>query len=729
MNVSREEFPRALYAWSLRFLLQFGYVVGWTVLVAVAVTRFSIHLLPVILLVQAFFAIGGTLLFSVLVERLEGRQILVVNTLCAMLMLCFAFLSFHNDIPFMVFTLLASGIFLSQVSIILSNYIEDFFTPLEAERIVPAVESAETIGGIVGGVFLAYVAFSSLGAYLMLFWVLCLALFLAVLFFCRPQLPFYLKELDEKSEGYRSDSLGWNAIAKSIDEIKRVPFLQILLTVLIFHGVISQFVEFLYTKAVDESVHTSAGADHEASLAHGLGILHIFLHGSALVVELFISSRVVRSLGTFAGFMVHVVTTFLSGVAMVFGFGYVTAVLARNNFEMTTVIQRNAYETSYYAFKYGTLRSLREFFEGIIFPMAAVVGTILILGIESFFLEAHLPYVIPFFVVSLALGMGVFALQLQKHYTNMAIENLYSKVPITRYRAVEIISQRGHRNSYEHLVKVFHTSDDVRLQKKIVRAFGFLGGEKAAEFLVNLLESEKRDLFVPVLESCIEMGKNVKRTASGKRIRALMVQKLQTFLALAQDDHEKVLAVRALVHFDPHILLSYLNSVSSVLRAEVAMQLWNVNLHKATVKGFIADLLRDQNRESLKILAHVSGHIPVNGIGELFEKYAHSSDEELRLFSYLTFLQCGDRRYLSNLMNLLLEGNEVIFKKGLVFIRRMNRSQKRKIAHSLMPIAYNKKKDQNGDFLLERVGALYEACDAPDHTHYIRRLVTVPFVS
>ena len=43
----------------------------------------------------------------------------------------------------------------------------------------------------------------------------------------------------------------------------------------------------------------------------GLGSLHIFLHSSALFVELFVSARILKSLGTFAGFVVHVVVTIL----------------------------------------------------------------------------------------------------------------------------------------------------------------------------------------------------------------------------------------------------------------------------------------------------------------------------------------------------------------------------------------------------------------------------------
>ncbi len=703
VKVSREELPRVLYAWALRFFLKFGQVLGWTVVIAVTVTRFSIHQLPVILLVQAFFTIVGTLFFSVIVNRFKGVHILLLNISFAVVLLFVAFFYYEHDLVFTVFSLLANGIFLSQVSIMLSNYTEDFFTPLEAERIVPTVESADTIGGILAGSLLASAAFSSLGSTLILVWIGCLGSFLLLLFLLKPKLPFFLQELEKNSPAPHSPSLGWNAISKSIEEIRRVPFLQILLTVLIFHGVIAQFIEFLYTKAVDESVHLSSVSDHEASLTHSLGILHVFLHGSALIIELFVSSRLLRSLGTFAGFLLHVVMIFFSGLAMVFGYGYLTAVLARNNFEMTTIIQRNAYETSYYAFRYGTLRSLREFFEGIILPIAAVLGTILILGIENFFLEADLHAVIPFFLLSLALGMGVFAFQLQKHYTDMTIQNLYSRVPIAQHHAIEIISQRGHKNSFDHLLKIFYTTESFLIQEKIIRSFGSLGGEKVAVFLARMLRSERDDLYTDVLLSCKDLGRMLNRSASGKRIRLLLRKALIHFLKRSElEPSVKAEALATLSYFDPDALVPYLSSDEWILQAVAAVDLWKSNLHKEEVDVVLRQWEIKSDEDSLFGLLYFVGHVPSKRFLQFFESLRHSTNEVEQLVGNFGLFQSGERRRLVDLVNLLLSGNEVIFKKGLALMEQMPSHFKNKIIYAL----HEEREGDESEYYRERLAAL-----------------------
>ena len=115
-----------------------------------------------------------------------------------------------------------------------------------------------------------------------------------------------------------------------------------------------------------------------------------------------------------------------------------SALLARNNFEMTSIVQRNAYETSYYAFRYGTLRSLREFFEGIVYPVSTIIGTLThywdsILSSWSL----TLMYVVPFVLLSLSLGYGAFCASASKAiypYDHSKSVLLYSYCSISCYR-------------------------------------------------------------------------------------------------------------------------------------------------------------------------------------------------------------------------------------------------------------------------------------------------------
>lgn len=724
VNISSAELPRVLYGWALWFLLSFGHVVGWTVVIAAAVTRLSIAALPLVFMAQALFTIVGMMLFSLLVDRLPARQVLTLNGFFAIVTLFVAFLFYEHDIVFLVFTLIASGMFLSQIAIILSSYLEDFFTPLEAERIVPAMESSETIGGILGGILLASLSGFTLRNEFLLIWILCLLGFLTVLHLKRPALPFYLKKLDKESERQYKPKFGWNAVVKSIEEIRRVPFLQILLLVLLFHWVIALFVEFLYTKAVDASVHGGPPAEHEASLTHGLGSLQIFFHSTALLIEFFVSSRVLRSFGTFAGFMIHTVMTLLSAFALFFGFGYTSAVLARNNFEMTSIIQKNAYEGSYYAFRYGTLRSLREFFEGIIYPVSTLLGTALILGIEGFFLERHLIYVVPFMLVSLTLGMGLAALQLQKHYTRMAVQNLYSSIPLARHHAIEIISQKGHKGSYERLAQLFDTERKGTVRRKIIAALGYLGDIRAVDVLFRVLWGDNDPLKRESLKALNSLGGVLRRTRLSSDIRSEVSKELRRFLKNCEDSLLRVLAVRALAQYDTGPLQEYLDSSDVTLAAESAICLWEKNLCHRPIRRMVQRLIHSEKPEDFEILSHLAGSIRVKGLMKTLERYRDSADSNLRLLSYYSLIRSYRFTCLPDLINLLLYGNPLIFRKGVELVHRLNPQQKRKIAHSLMPIEQLERlpSTENGLKIFERVRELYDACDAVDAQSFIESL-------
>jgi len=724
-NFTLHEAPRVLYAWTLRFFINFGRILGWTAVVAAVVTRFSIVALPVIFLIQAVFTIVGMFLFSVLVERLSAKQIILLSTIFGIITLFCAFLFYGNDIAFVVLTLIASGLFLSQTSIIISNYLEDFFSPLEAERIVPTIDSAKTVSGILGGIVLAVVgSYFSVDLFILL-WVFSLIFFLVVLFLINPALPFYLKKLDEESHKKYLIGDQWNALVKGVKEIKKVPFLQILLIVLFFHWIIAHFIEFLYTKAVEDSVHISTVSEHEASLVHGLGALQVFFHMSALFVQFFLSGRLMKSLGTFSGFIIHAVVTFLGAISMLFGYGYFFAAFVRNNFEMTSIIQENAYESSYYAFKYGTLRSLREFFEGIVAPVATIVSTLLIIFIEFFFLEQHFMYIVPFILVSLSIFMGIFSFQLQGKYTSMAISNLYSKIPLARHHAVEIMSQRGHKSSYDHLLKLFNTHDDKALRKKVVYSLAHLADVRGVDLLMNLLKGDDKYYWRSALESISSFAFNMKKKQISDDLRSDIVLQLKMFIRNHSDEDLRALAVHAIASYDPFALFEYLNSEDVVLVAESCIALWGRRINRSKIRTFVKSLLDADDDYSFHVLVRMAGKVKVKGLFNVLINNVDSPDPVRRLLTYYGLFVGGKLKHVSELTNLLLFGNEVVFSKGLELVRMLSPMQKRRIAHFLMPLEQLKYLPDtvDGKKMFNRVNYLYDACDAHDERSYLHALV------
>lgn len=473
-NIRSGEMPKTSYAWFIRLLLKTGVVIGWTAVVAMFVTRYSIANLPFLFLIQATFTILGMLCFSFLLERIHVKSLLTLSSFLAAVTFFAAALFHENDLLFFALSILAYGMFLPQVVIFLSNYIEDFFSPWEGERLFPIIESAETVGGIAGGLVLANIGSDFMAYKLLYLWVALIFIFLlAVHTLCPKGYPL---DAGPRSTRQRKSRLNLHGLHRSMQEIKRLPFLQILLIVFFIQWIIVHLLEFQFTKIIDDAIGSGGSIhEHEASLTHNLGSFHIILHGSALMVELLLGSRILKFLGTFGGFLLHSLVTLLSVISLFLGFNYFTAILVRNNFEITTIIHRNSYEISYYGFRNGTQRSVREFFEGFIFPLATIFATLMLLVIQAFFLEEHFVPAVQLFLFLSALGMTFFSFHLQKSYTTMVRKLLlFSRHKGAMLHAIEILAQNGHKNNQNILLEALRKCSDNDVKKKIAQALTLL---------------------------------------------------------------------------------------------------------------------------------------------------------------------------------------------------------------------------------------------------------------
>ena len=186
------------------------------------------------------------------------------------------------------------------------------------------------------------------------------------------------------------------------------------------------------------------------------------------------------------GFLLNALVTFFSAVSLFFHFGYFTVILAKNNFELTAVIHKNAYEGSYYAFRHGTQRSLREFFEAFVYPAGTIIGTFLLIGLHFFLLPEHVFLVTQLILVFLTMLMVIFSLRLQGSYTDLSKENLlHSEHQLSRFHAIEILSQKGHRHGIPIMLAALEKpSQTVEIKVKIIEAIGKIS---STQYSSNLL--------------------------------------------------------------------------------------------------------------------------------------------------------------------------------------------------------------------------------------------------
>ncbi len=647
LNIAPHEIPRTAYAWSLLFLHRLGLIIGTTTFIAMFVTKFGIQWLPFVLLLQAALTIGGMLVFSLLNEHFSSKQLIPGAAFVTGLLLFLSTLFVDQPYVFFGFILAVTGIFLPQLTIFLSNYIEDFFTPLECERTFPVIESAQTIGGIFAGLLITSLS-AFIGSYKFFYlWILFIFLIVSVIFFLEPFSSDHHHIFRKQESMKRGLRVRVKRIRESLREIRFVPFLQGMLVIFLIHWIIAHIFEFQYTKFIDESVGASeSGLSHEESLAHGLASFHILFHASALTIQLLVASRILHKIGTVGSFLLHAIVTFFSSVSLLLGFGYFTVILAKNNFELSGIVHKNAYEASYYALRHGSQRQVREFFEAFVYPSGTIVGTLVVLAVQSFFLPEHTFIALGVVLVALAIGMIVLSLRLQQSYTKLSKDNLLnSNHQIAKLHAVEILSQKGHRDHLPVLIQALKSPlETLEVKVKIIEIFHKIGDPKTVPVLLDFLHSRDEALTLAAVQSLggfSSLGENIfeqgfsryrvitelknlftqtvsenVREAIVRSLASLRYEKIVPFLLDVMRKgsdrfHIACIQVCDLFH-DPamgYYLLPSLKSRSPFVRAQTVLALWQFPVYRKKLQSVLNLLFNSSKREDFLAYCSVIGEL------------------------------------------------------------------------------------------------------------------------
>ncbi len=759
-NIADHEAPRTFYAWSLLFLHRMGLIIGTTTLTAMFVTQFGINLLPLMILFQASLTIAGMFAFSFLNEHFISKQLIPV---CAFVTGLLLFVStFFVDQPYVFFALLlgVTGIFLPQLTIFLANYIEDFFTPLECERTFPVIESAQTIGGIFAGLLITTLG-QYIGSYKFFYlWILFLFLVVSVIFFLEPfssEHQYFFKQQERIKKDFRSRV---KKIKQNIREIRLVPFLQGMLIIFLLHWVVANVLEFQYTKLIDESVGATASVFlHEESLAHGLGSFQILFHGSALIVQLLVASRILRKLGTVGSFLLHSLVTFFSSVSLLLGFGYFSVILAKNNFELSGIVHKNAYEASYYALHHGTQRHVREFFEAFVYPAGTIFGTLVIFGVQFFFLPEHTYLAMEVILIALTIGMIIFALRLQRSYTQLSKDNLLkSEHKTAKFHAIEILSQKGHQNHLPALIQALkNPRESVDVKVKILEILHKLSDPKAIPVIIEFLHSKDEDLVyasVIALGGFTKLGDNIfeqgfsryraihelrelfTRTSSEKiresiirTLATLRYEKIVPFLlqemhGTSSKFHIACIQVCSMFH-DPALadyLLPSLRAHSPFVRAQTVLALWQFHGYHHKLQSVMNELFHSTKRENFLAYCSVIGDLNLKVDPQKLIARYNTADPELKMTLGFALFKLGHREVVEDLVHLLFSRNSLVLDKAKELFRTLKQEQKRfiqnivqrEISQRLQPIftagdASNLSEEAHQ--MLERCADAYRALD------------------
>jgi len=496
-DVKNNEWPKLLIAWFAKFLYKIVFVINWTLVVAIFVANMGIQSLPYLFVINAFFTILGSIFYSTFLDSFKKTTLIALTVFGSGILLFLSGLFFGvSQLMFFAALIVVESICLVQLKMLLDAFSEDLFNPLSGERVFPIIEAAETIGGIVGGVLIFSLPKSmpiSNFSYLSVILIFLILPFIGYYSYVLKHKKVVLK----KPRKYIKSPLG------IIDKLKlefsnknQMKFIKGMVFIVFLQWFLFNLMEFQYTKAVYSKVSSvviESGGGFEHAFIHDLGILFILFSVSALIIQLFLGGKIIKSLGVVGSMILHPIVTLISLVGTFANFGFATAVLAKNNFTATTIIYTNAYHSAYYAIKENTREYVREFLDGFIRPIGALLGTLVLILMQFLIPDKEIVFYLNVAMIVVTAVFLYFTYSQQDKYTAISVHGLGDKNKEERFNAIDILAQNGHKNASGELTKILlNESEDISVKVRILRAFSESQDGSAVSAISKCLYSDSR---------------------------------------------------------------------------------------------------------------------------------------------------------------------------------------------------------------------------------------------
>lgn len=559
-NVRSHEWARICVAWTMVFLTRVGFIVGWTILLASFLSQIGVDPLPLLFLGNALLVMLGTVLYRPLLHRLK-RELLITYTVlgAATLLIASVFFSSSSSLLFFGLFLLAQGVFVTQISILISLFTEDLFSPLESQRVFPIIESAETLGGILGGLVLSSFAHTFPAYKFIILWVILLLFLLPIV------LKFNPKTMEVPRLPVAQHRSSIKPLWESFQTLKKIPFLRLLMVGILLHWAIMNLVEFEYTRALQMSVvgqegSTHAGEVYREDLMAKIGQLHLLFYSCALLFQLFFASRVLTALGVASSMLLHPLLTLFNVILFTLYPNLATASLMKGGFELSNIFFKNAYDSSFYAIPHALREDAKEFLQGMVKPLGAVLGT---LGMLIFVYLIRIPHglwLFNGFIAALCLCMIWTMSRLSQRYTEMCEQNLSRKMDLsTRLNAVEILGQKGHATLSSALQKIVkRPHEPLVLRESILKTLGLRENPELMEALLESLRDSNSRIRYAAIQSIQKFKDLREHLLSNSFTRHRVLAEFRAAIEKESEAHIREELLRAWYGLAPDALTDYL---------------------------------------------------------------------------------------------------------------------------------------------------------------------------
>lgn len=699
-NVRGNEWPKIGIAWLVTLLYRIGFVIGWTVLVALFVTNYGIASLPYLFVINAAFSIIGSLIYSTFLDKISKEMLMVITIFITCAVLFAGFFLSNNLILFFALIIVAESLFLGQLRIILHGYAEELFTSVQSERTFPLIESSETIGGIIAGLLVTVVSGSINPVNFLLIWIGALLLMVPFIFVHK---MINKKVRVIKKVNKNNNSVGFfTKLKKELNKDTHISYIKGIFLIVLLQWLLFNLIEFQYTKAVYQNVSDvilQGGSGFEHAFVHDLGKLFILFSGSALIVQLFIGSRLINSLGVVGSMLLHPIVTLLSILGLTYSFSFRSAIFAKNNFTITTVVHTNAYHSSYYAVKEKLREHIREFLDGIVRPIGAIIGTVVLIALQRFFVGESLIFYVNVSMIIVCLLLLYVTYAQQNKYTQVALDDLQkSNDKHIRFNAIDVLAQKGQKYPVSVLTYILRNRNEpISIRVKILRTMAVIKDLSVIDDVVQCAGSKHmpirraaidallayKDLFkdsnshLLIEHKLIDSLKTYYENEKHSDIRRKMLKLLSTISTVATFDYLmhalktskgdfRANVISALGNYkDPsvaEVIKPYLNSKNDKQKLSAVIALGKFKEHRKESINLISSLLKSEKKK-IRINGLIAvGELNLKEKKDLCIDLLTSTDEKVRIYSAIALMKMGYEVSIPVVVKYLFKGRTELAK-------------------------------------------------------------------
>lgn len=813
-NIAPSQWSRVSECWFLTFFFKIGSAVGWTVLTAAFVSRYGIGFLPVLFIFNALFLTLSTFFFERFIMRIKREVLMILMILIGAICLFFGAVLYDKaPLAFFALVIIAESVFFAQFDVFLPILVGDRFTPLESQRTFPFIESAETIGGMIGGALVGIFASKfhiQWFFYIWLFFLACVILVFIITSYVRtnlPPLPFrYTASVKHEKTA--------DQIKVVINSIKKIPFLKGLVVIVLLQWIFMNVLEFQYTKSLEQSVTKKREAtialvdknmfkvdtlspvvgpikipekierraltvDQQAQLTQKLGAMKGIFYFAAMMVQIFLASRLITLLGIVGSLLLHPIVMLISLLGMFLKFGFLSSAIAKLNFEVTNVVHGNAYFSSHYALPKKIRDQATEFLEGVVRPLGTIAGMLFIFLLQISFSGRDLSMWIHAGMFTLMGIILICTMRLQHKYTKISRDQLFSDIPYPeKLEALEVLAQKGHQNAPKILVEKLLSKNGSLGKNEYtavrIKLISVLGKYRNYQTLPELLEAlhdsdpdvrleaahalmnfhDIGDKFYSQTFSRYRMIETMKEIFCKEKSATVRRAIIQLFSLLRQPDIAPFLLqllkdencqVRADVVYtlglfrDPNVafyILPYCSDSDPFVRSNAIIALWQFPQYLAMLENELDKMLQSQEIDVLKAGIYAIGEIGAPHRRTILFEFLDNSNAEIQLEAAFALTKCGEPGGFNLILDHFLSIPIEKFESLRRFFKRLKPKAKNMTQtlianfvsqqlNNLMSSEKNAKLavDKIDENILERLRRLYRLLDHHDELYTIESIL------